>query len=139
MVKNPPANAGAAGDLDWEDPLKKEMATHSSILAWEILRIEEPGGLQSMGSQRVGHDLATKQQHSQWRKTESFSPQIRNKTRMPTLTTSIQHSTGNFSQEKSDNKRNKYLQTGNKEVKLSPFKDGMMLYVETLRNPQKKL
>jgi len=58
---------------------------------------------------------------------------------MPTLTTSIQHSTGNFSQEKSDNKRNKYLQTGNKEVKLSPFKDGMMLYVETLRNPQKKL
>ena len=57
---------------------------------------------------------------------------------MPTLTTSIQHSTGNFSQEKSDNKRNKYLQTGNKEVKLSPFKDGMMLYVETLRNPHKK-
>ena len=58
---------------------------------------------------------------------------------MPTLTTSIQHSTGNFSQEKSDNKRNKYLQTGNKEVKLSPFKDGMMLYVETLRNPQKAI
>ena len=43
-------------DLGWEDPLEKEMATHSSILAWEIPWTEEPGGLQSMGSQRVGHD-----------------------------------------------------------------------------------
>ena len=42
--------------LGWEDPLEKEMATHSSILAWRILWTEEPGGLQSMGSQRVGHD-----------------------------------------------------------------------------------
>ena len=42
--------------LSWEDPLEKGMATHSSILAWEIPRTEEPGGLQSMGSQRVGHD-----------------------------------------------------------------------------------
>ena len=41
--------------LGWEDPLEKEMATHSSILAWRIPRMEEPGGLQSMGSQRVGH------------------------------------------------------------------------------------
>ena len=39
-----------------EDPLEKEMATHSSILAWNIPWIEEPGGLQSMGSQRVGHN-----------------------------------------------------------------------------------
>ena len=39
-----------------EDPLEKEMATHSSILAWEISWTEEPGGLQSMESQRVGHD-----------------------------------------------------------------------------------
>ena len=39
-----------------EDPLEKEMATHSSILAWRISWIEEPGGLESMGSQRVGHD-----------------------------------------------------------------------------------
>ena len=44
--------------LGWEDPLEKEMATHSSILAWRILWTEEPGGLQSMGSQRVGHDRA---------------------------------------------------------------------------------
>ena len=39
-----------------DDPLEAEMATHSSILAWKILQTEEPGGLQSMGSQRVGHD-----------------------------------------------------------------------------------
>ena len=42
--------------LGQEDPLEKEMATHSSILAWKILWVEEPGRLQSMGSQRVGHD-----------------------------------------------------------------------------------
>ena len=42
--------------LDWRDLLEKEMATHSSILAWKIPWTEEPGGLQSMGSQRVGHD-----------------------------------------------------------------------------------
>ena len=48
--------------LSCEDPLEKEMATHSSILAWEIPWIEEPGGLQSMESQRVRHSLATKQQ-----------------------------------------------------------------------------
>ena len=45
--------------LDWEDPLEKEMATDSSILAWRIPGTEEPGGLQPMGSQRVGHDWAT--------------------------------------------------------------------------------
>ena len=42
--------------LDWEDPLEKEMETHSSILACKISWTEEPGGLQSMGSQKVGHD-----------------------------------------------------------------------------------
>ena len=47
--------------LGWEDPLEKEMATHSSILASRISRTEEPGGLQSMGSQRVSRDLVTKQ------------------------------------------------------------------------------
>ena len=45
--------------LGWEDPLEKEMATYSSILSWEIPRTEEPGGLQFMGLQRVGHDLVT--------------------------------------------------------------------------------
>ena len=45
--------------LSREDPLEKEMTTHSSILAWKISRTEEPGGLQSMGSQRVEHDWAT--------------------------------------------------------------------------------
>ena len=42
--------------LGWEDPLEKEMAAHSSILAWRIPWTEEPSRLQSMGSQRVGHD-----------------------------------------------------------------------------------
>ena len=45
--------------LSWKDPLEKEMATDSSILAWRIPRTEELGRLQSMGSQRVGQDLAT--------------------------------------------------------------------------------
>ena len=45
--------------LGQENPLEKEMATHSSILAWRIPWTEEPGGLQSMGLQRVGHDWAT--------------------------------------------------------------------------------
>ena len=64
MVKNPLANAGDAGDvgsmwvqsLGGEDLLGKEVATHSSILVWKIPRMEEPGGLQSMESERVGHD-----------------------------------------------------------------------------------
>ena len=42
--------------LGWEDPLEEDVATHSSILAWRIPGTEEPGGLQSMRSQRVGHD-----------------------------------------------------------------------------------
>ena len=45
-----------------EDPLEEEMATHSSVPPWEIPRTEEPGGLLSMGLQRVGHDVVTKQQ-----------------------------------------------------------------------------
>ena len=61
MVKNPPANAGDVGSsLGWEDPLEREMVTHSSILAWEIPWTEEPGGSQSMVLQRVKHDLQTK-------------------------------------------------------------------------------
>ena len=50
--------------LGWEDPLEMEIAIYSSILAWEIPWTEEPGGLQSMESQRVGRNLVTKQQHS---------------------------------------------------------------------------
>ena len=56
MVKNPPVNAGDIRDvgssLGQEDPLEEGMATHSSILAWRIPWTEEPGGLQSMGSQK---------------------------------------------------------------------------------------
>ena len=57
MVKNVPAMQETwVRSLDWEDPLEEGMATHSSILTWRIPWTEEPGGLQSMGSQRVGHD-----------------------------------------------------------------------------------
>ena len=60
MVKNLPANAGDAKtgvrSLGWEDPLKEKMTAHSSILAWEIPWTEEPGGLRSIGLQRVGRN-----------------------------------------------------------------------------------
>ena len=57
MVRSLPAmRETQVQSLGQEDPLEKEMATHSSILAWRIPWTEEPGGLQSMGSQRVGHD-----------------------------------------------------------------------------------
>ena len=64
MVENLPAvQETQVRFLGWEDTLKEEMAPHSSILSWEIPWMEEPGGLQSMGSQRVGHNLATKQHY----------------------------------------------------------------------------
>ena len=57
MVKHLPAMWKTwVRSLDWKDPLEKEMATHSSTLAWKIPWTEEPGRLQSMGLQRVGHD-----------------------------------------------------------------------------------
>ena len=62
MVKNFPDNLGDSQrlkkirPLDWEDPLEEEMAAHSSILAWRVPWTEEPSGLQSMESQRVGYD-----------------------------------------------------------------------------------
>ena len=60
MVKNPPANAGDARDAGsiprLEDPLEEGMVSHSSVLAWRIPWTEEPVRLQSIGSQRVGHD-----------------------------------------------------------------------------------
>ena len=63
MVKNSPARQETrVQSLGQEDPLENEIATHSSILAWEILWTEEPGGLQSTGSHRVGHNRAMKQQ-----------------------------------------------------------------------------
>ena len=57
MVKNLPAMWETwVRSLGWEDPLEKGMATHSNILAWSIPWTEEPGGLQSVGSERVRHD-----------------------------------------------------------------------------------
>ena len=63
LVKNlPTMQETQVRSLGGENPLEKEMATHSSTLAWKIPWTEKPGRLRSMGSQRVGHDLATKQQ-----------------------------------------------------------------------------
>ena len=57
MVKNVPAvKETQVQSVGWEDPMEKEMALHSSILAWEIPWTEESGGLRSMGSQKVEHD-----------------------------------------------------------------------------------
>ena len=57
LVKNPPAVQGTwVRSLGWEDPLEEDVAPHSSILAWKIPYTEEPGGLQSTGLPRVGHD-----------------------------------------------------------------------------------
>ena len=59
VLKNLPASTGDMGDnglIPGEDPLEKEMAIHSSFLAWEIPRTEEPGRLQSMAFQRIGHN-----------------------------------------------------------------------------------
>ena len=57
MVKNlPAAQETPVQSLGWKNPLEKEMTTHSSTLAWKIPWTEEPGGLQSTGSQRVGHN-----------------------------------------------------------------------------------
>ena len=59
LKRLPPMRETRVRSLGWEDPLEKEMVTHSSILAWKIPRTEKSGRLQSMGSQRVGHDWAT--------------------------------------------------------------------------------
>ena len=67
MIKNQPANAGAAGDmvqsLGREDPLEQEMVTHSSVLAWEIPWTEEPGGLQSVGHKESDTTESTEHTH----------------------------------------------------------------------------
>ena len=64
MLKNPPAKKERwVWPLDWKGPLKKEMATHSGILAWEIPWTEEPGGLWSMGLQRIWHSWVIKKQN----------------------------------------------------------------------------
>ena len=63
VIKNPPANQETwVWSLGQEDPLEKEIATYSSILAWRVLWTEEPGGLCPWGCKRVGHNLVTKQE-----------------------------------------------------------------------------
>ena len=67
MVKNSCAKQEVqAQSLSWEGPLEKRMATHTSILAWEILWTEEPGRLQFMESQRVGHNSVNQKQQGKY-------------------------------------------------------------------------
>ena len=69
VIKNLPAMQETwVRSLSQEDPLEKEMATHSGILAWEISWTEKPGRLESMGLQRVRHNLVTKQTHKPFNK-----------------------------------------------------------------------
>ena len=72
MVKNMPAMQETWVQSLLQDPLEEGMAAHSSILAWRIPQTEEPGGLQSMRSQRVRHDRATKYTHLCFRYLYSF-------------------------------------------------------------------
>ena len=79
MVRNLPAMQETwVWSMGWEDPLEEDMATHSSILAWWIPWTEEPGGLQSMGSQRVGHNWAT--QHEEERRDGGEGSTLRTQT-----------------------------------------------------------
>ena len=69
MVNTPPAmRETLVQSLGWEDPLEEEMATLSNVLAWRIPWTKKPAGLQSMGSQRVRHDVGTKYQQYAWQR-----------------------------------------------------------------------
>ena len=78
--------------LGWEDPPEERMATHSSILARKIPRTEEPGGLQSTGWQRVGHDQSTEQSSSEWNHFKTRVPPNKNNKLLHSIR--IQHLSG---------------------------------------------
>ena len=74
MVKHLPAmQETRVQSLGQEDPVEKGVATHSSILAWRIPQTVEPGGLQSIGSQRVGHELATNTHGHQYKRVATYN------------------------------------------------------------------
>ena len=81
LKRLPPMQETWVWSLGQEDPLEKEMVTHSSILAWRIPWTEKPGRLQSKGSQRVGHDWATSLTHSL---THSLNHSVRGESRLRT-------------------------------------------------------
>ena len=84
QVKNPPImQETQVRSLGQENPLEEEMATHSSLLAWRIPRTEEPGGLQSRGSQRVRHDWATRHSGTQHSVTVSVNHGLSSAVRAP--------------------------------------------------------
>ena len=86
------------------------------------------------------HIQQTNSKHyPKWRKIESISSKIRNKTRVPTLSTTIQHSFQNPSHRNKRRKRNKRIQIGKEEVKLSLFTDDMILYIENPTDTTRKI
>ena len=104
VVKNPPAmQEMQVRSLGGEDSLEEGMATHSSILAWEISRTEEPDGLQSTELQRVGHGLVTKQQ--QYATSQSSFTNISSSSIFPIVCDSLQISNPCTSLEKFQNPR----------------------------------
>ena len=126
-VKNLPASQENWGQsLCWEDPPETGMATHSSILAWRIPWTEEPGGLQSVGLQRVGHDWATKHKH-----TDVLTDHlVRNKE----IGQIIGHSTTSVLEELHDQQRKKELSL-NSFSPLSNFSNLIfMLYIILIIN-----
>ena len=78
-------------------------------------------------------------QYPQWWKIESISPKVRKKTRVPTFTATIQHSSGSFGHNNQSRKRNKGIHIGKEEVKLSLFADDMILYIENATDSTRKL
>ena len=85
------------------------------------------------------YDKTHSQQHPQWWKTDIISTKIRNETRLPTLTSMIQHRFGSFSHINQRRKRNKRIQNGKEEVKHSVFADDKILYVENPKVATRKL
>ena len=85
------------------------------------------------------YDKTHSQQHPQWWKTDIISTKIRNETRLPTLTSMIQHRFGSFSHINQRRKRNKRIQNGKEEVKHSVFADDKILYVENPKDATRKL
>ena len=111
----------------WGDPLEKETATHSSILAWRIPRTEEPGGLQSMGPQRLGH-------HYYYLVASVVSDSVRPHRWQPTRLCRPWDSPGKNTTEQ----LNSNIQIKREKVHLSLCRDDMMHYIETLQSPPKK-
>ena len=125
MVKNLPAAWETwFWSLGWDDPLEKGMATHSSILGWRIPWKEEPGRLQSKGSQRVGHDWATFTFSVGLDESQAGIKIARRNTN------NLRYADGNILMAKSEEELRSLLMRAKKEVE----KAGLKLYIQKTKN-----